>query len=490
MFNGYSNSTIGKYKVFKKDKYVGSLNYYGTEDKIYLDLNDFSKLMKARKDIYSVSMKINLSIGDKKLIISKNEVDYNGLEKIKISKPFIIRGSRYYVNLDIFTTYSFSKIFEKRFDIDPDKKMVFILDDINITSVKFFSYIEKTRITVYMSKPLNYDINLIGRNIILTVYGGVYIASKETIEINDSNVKNINILQEQNTIKVIIEVGEGFLNYEVFTLKDPDRIVVDVKGKSISIKERIDTDTITSEEITPSTQTTVIFPHKLKREGKKVVIIDPGHGGKDPGGKIIFGKSEKQINLEISRKLYELFSNDDRYNVIMTRDSDVFVPLYERSKIANDNKCDIFISIHSNAHKNKSEKGFEIYFLSEKATDPWAADVAEYENAAIEYEGGVFDYSGAALVLHSLARNEDINESSKLSAYITKEIAKNTPFNIRGIKQAAFYVLRWTYCPGVLVEVGFMTNKEDKKKLDDPKIQKKIAEAIYRGILEYDKQSK
>ena len=174
----------------------------------------------------------------------------------------------------------------------------------------------------------------------------------------------------------------------------------------------------------------------------------------------------------------------------MTRDSDVFVPLRKRSKIANDYGADLFISIHANASRHKNNQGFEIYFMSENASDPWAAEVADYENSVLRFEEKVEEPDAAALLLHSLARNEYMNEGSKLAGYVAKEFDKRTPFVNRGVKQAAFYVLRGTYAPGILVEMGFMTNRKDQTNMCKLSVRKKIADAIYRGILNYAKMKK
>ena len=177
------------------------------------------------------------------------------------------------------------------------------------------------------------------------------------------------------------------------------------------------------------------------------------------------------------------------FKVLMTRTSDSFVPLQERSNIANDFKADLFISIHANASRHKRQQGFEIYFMSENASDPWAAEVADYENSAMRFEDEENAPDPAALLLHSLARNEYMNEGSKLSGLVVKEFSKRTPFVNRGVKQAAFYVLRGTYAPGILVEMGFMTNRKDQTNLCKLSVRKKIADSIYRGIKEYAKMN-
>lgn len=478
-------SGVIKYKFFKKDSYRGSVTAYDLDGRVFFDLKDISRLFNAGTNIYSASGKIVFSLNGKKLVISKNSVSYNNIEEISFSKTFLIRGSNYFILSDIFTNSSFTKIFEIRCDIDHNNKNISLYDNINITSVKYFYYVEKSRIVIYLVKKLDYDINVVGRNLIVTVKNGSYILSKDYVNADDGVIKNASVLQERDSLKVIIELGPKYLNFEHKFEEDPYKIIIDVNSSKDEIPARIDG--------TEKSTVTVNLPDMIdtSKKEKYTIIIDPGHGGKDPGGKVIFGKPEKQINLEIGKKVYELFSKDERFDVKITRDNDEFVPLYERSRFANEARCDIFISIHSNSHpKKRTENGFEIYFLSEKATDPWASEVADYENASIMYEGGVFDYTGAALVLHSIARNEYINQGSLIAGYIAKFMGKMTPFQNRGIKQAVFYVLRGTYCPSVLVEVGFMTNKTDKKNLDNQVVQKKVANAIYNAVVEYVKKQR
>lgn len=223
----------------------------------------------------------------------------------------------------------------------------------------------------------------------------------------------------------------------------------------------------------------------LDPKARKKVIIDAGHGGKDPGGRRISGMKEKDINLAVAKELRKLLEKEGFFDVLMVRTSDVFVPLAARSEFANKHKADVFISIHANATRRSSEHGFEIYFMSENASDPMAAEVADYENSVLDLEDDSSRPDPAAMLLHSLARNEYLNEGSQLAAFITREFERHTPFKNRGVKQAAFYVLRGTYAPGVLLEMGFMTNPSDQKNLSSKSVQAKLARAIHNGLNKY-----
>jgi N-acetylmuramoyl-L-alanine amidase len=235
------------------------------------------------------------------------------------------------------------------------------------------------------------------------------------------------------------------------------------------------------EPVTPGLPDKAVIDPKARKK----VIIDAGHGGKDPGGRRISGMKEKDINLAVAKELQKLLEKEDLFEVLMVRTSDVFVPLAARSEFANRHKADVFISLHANATRRSTEHGFEIYFMSENASDPMAAEVADYENSVVDLEDESSRPDAAAMLLHSLARNEYLNEGSQLAAFVTREFEKHTPFKNRGVKQAAFYVLRGTYAPGILVEMGFMTNPRDQKNLSSRSVQAKVARAIHLGLGKY-----
>lgn len=236
-------------------------------------------------------------------------------------------------------------------------------------------------------------------------------------------------------------------------------------------------------------------PKDLKKETVLRVCIDAGHGGKDPGANYRGIAREKELNLIVAKELEKLLKRNKKIQIKMTRTNDTFIPLGTRAKIANDFKADIFVSIHANAAPNKKAKGFEVYFRSDKASDKEAAHTAALENEALNYEEkGVGNVTYADLLLNSLATNENINESSKLAARIRNSVSdksRSIGINVsteKSIKQANFYVLQGVKAPSVLVEMGYVTNKDDKKRLNNKKILQMMALSISNGILTYARQ--
>ncbi len=232
-------------------------------------------------------------------------------------------------------------------------------------------------------------------------------------------------------------------------------------------------------------------PHPLaiKAHKKMRIVVDPGHGGKDPGA--VRGKyREKDWNLAVGKELARLLGKGN-FEVKITRDSDVFIALSQRSKIANNFKADLFVSVHVNSTKNSQANGFQVYFRSEKATDKEAAATAELENEAMQYEEVHYNFVDA--LLQSMAKNEYINESSKLAGYVKNAVYNQPGIGIsvaqkNAIRQANFYVLKGVQSPAILVEMGFISSPKDRAKLSQSAVQKKMAQGIYNGIVNYAKQ--
>ena len=218
------------------------------------------------------------------------------------------------------------------------------------------------------------------------------------------------------------------------------------------------------------------------------LVLDPGHGGKDPGAIGTVGTLEKTVVLDIVERLKRKLE-EQGFEVLLTRSTDRYVPLSARSKFACEKKADLFISVHANASPNRSACGFETYFLSEAKSD-WERAVAARENAALEFElaDSSADVEDLELILTDLAQNEYLTESSELAAAIQETTFPHARIRNRGVRQANFYVLRCNYMPAVLVECGFLTNRSEEKLLRNPNHRERISEGIARGIAEFVKR--
>ncbi len=501
---GPATARVDQVTYQKNGVYSGKIGTYSLSGTTYLNASEAARLIGGKIYWYPVSGKLLMQIkGNKVVFFMKSDSVLINDEKVDFPNPLIVRGGKAFLALDFFISKHFADAFGFRLDYNSATGALAAQREVNITSVNFFSYQDKTRIVVYMEAPLEWQSSQKENNIYkVTIMGGV-IGGEEKLKIGDGVVRGVDVVQENKMASLVINPDENFGSVNVFKLTDPDRLVLDVSKQKTSIPQGIGSAPAQTVRVIPpsaefdlaaasaavaaSTGARVNIPDKMvvERSGRKKIVVDAGHGGKDPGGKKLFGYKEKELNLLVAKELYELLKGEEMFDVLLTRNSDEFVPLADRSKISNDFKADIFVSIHSNASRDRREKGFEIYFMSEKASDPGAAEVADYENSVVGLEDNGGQQDATAMLLHSMARNEYVNEGSRLAGLVGAEMEKRTPFNNRGVKQAAFYVLRGTYAPGILVEMGFMTNSHDQKNMNDKKVRTKIANSIYKGVMKY-----
>ena len=231
----------------------------------------------------------------------------------------------------------------------------------------------------------------------------------------------------------------------------------------------------------PKTPKPVADPSLAQQLGLsvKTIVIDPGHGGKDPGA-VSQTRQEKQIVLSLSKMLHDILVKKG-YNVRLTRKTDVFLPLRERTQFATSQKADLFISIHTNASTAREASGIETYYLA-LASDESARITAMRENAGAEYNMKELD----ALVGRILKESKS-TESRRLAQLIQAQLTSGKQVKNRGVKHAPFVVLIGTKVPAVLVEVGFISNPQEGKKLTTKAYQRQLATSIAKGIEQYIK---
>lgn len=220
-----------------------------------------------------------------------------------------------------------------------------------------------------------------------------------------------------------------------------------------------------------------------------VVVIDAGHGGKDEGASGKKKLKEKEINLSVALKLGALLEKEKNIKVLYTRKTDVFVPLDDRAQFANKNNANLFISIHTNSAENKAAHGTEVYSFSTTSSS-----VAMRENAVMEleenykkkYEGFDPNSSESYIQWNLVASDFGFSGQSKeLASSISKQLTKYSGLYNRGIHEAGFWVLKYSNMPGVLVEVGYVSNLEEEKFLRKDSSREKFATAIYKAVVNY-----
>jgi len=364
-----------------------------------------------------------------------------------------------------------------------------------VRDIRHWSTPSYTRVVIDLERPVKYKSHLLKKDPSLKKPRRLYLDLEKTyvgsdiessIPIKDGLLQRARAGQyKEDTVRVVLDINsiDGF---KAFHLHDPFRIVVDVRGfeKKASKKK-----SISKTQSRPPRKgirrvkrpdKTVSLARQLGLSVKRIVI-DPGHGGKDPGCYHKGGIREKNIVLDLAKKLAGKIEKKLGCEVFLTRTRDISMPLDERTAFANVKKADLFISLHVNAHKQRKIFGVETYFLN-MATDQRAVMVAARENATSEK-----NISDLQSILNDLMLNTKISESSKLAYQVQKGMMSNIRKRYRtnkslGVKQAPFYVLIGAEMPAILVEIGFITNPTERKRLMSEKYREMLADGIASGI--------
>jgi len=289
------------------------------------------------------------------------------------------------------------------------------------------------------------------------------------------------------TARVVLDLPTTQLTEKHFLLKPQSgqnwRFVLDLFDNAPSVLP------VATHPTTPS-KTTVgqkgLRPFTTPTKTQRIIVLDAGHGGQDPGAISRSGHYEKNITLNMARETRDLLQKAG-YKVVLTRDSDIFIPLRGRIKKAHDANADLFISIHADSAKNPSAKGLSIYTISERASDAEAAALAERENKADIILG--MDLSDvdplAGNVLLDLAKTDTMNKSAQYAKYVVREMKKTVQLVPNAHRMAGFVVLKSPNIPSVLVELGYLSNKTEDKNLQKQSYRRDLAEALVRAVNAY-----
>ena len=365
-----------------------------------------------------------------------------------------------------------------------------------VEDVRYWSGPDYTRIVIDTSGPVSFKRGYLPADIKRKLPERVFLDLKPAIKGNGINsrinmgsgsLKRVRVAQfRRDTVRVVFDFGTPGKT-KVFYLKEPFRVVADVFGKDYFERPS-----------RPSHSTTA------KKDGKKGnsislaqqlglcvkrIVVDAGHGGKDPGAIGPTGLKEKDVVLKIAKKVTSRLKKKLGCRVILTREQDRFLSLEQRTAIANAKKADLFVSIHANAAPNRKIRGVETFFLN-FALDEDAMRVAARENATVSRRIGELKN-----ILNDIMKNAKVDESSRLAGYIQKEVVgslrkKYTYVKNRGVKQAPFFVLIGARMPSILVEVSFISNRKEEKRLKNDSYLDRVAEGIVNGIESYMNDNK
>jgi len=393
----------------------------------------------------------------------------------------------------------------KPLDIKPTSQKKIFSGDTTITDLRFWSNPEYTRIVINADNERDYSHKLLKKDPgINKPFQRLYIDIEQSRlgrGVADHTQINDNLLNQAragqylpHTVRVVVDI-KSFENYKIFSLKDPFRIVIDVWGKGsnggfVSSSDKSITNSGKSKKSEKISRITTdnLRSSDIARQfalGVRKIVIDPGHGGADPGAPGYYKNVwEKDIVLKMAKKLAVILRDRLKCTVVLTRSTDKKLSLEERTAIANTKRADLFISLHCNAAKNRRLRGIETYILN-LATDDQAIAVAARENATSKKNISDLEY-----ILSDLMKHTKIEESTRLANMVQNSFIKGmqkkySSINNLGVKQAPFYVLLGARMPSILIETGFISNKTECKRLMSDSYQTAICNTITDGVEKY-----
>ena len=460
--------------INKKDNFVSDIQTLDRLQGTFISIIDISKIL-AKRDPYinSERKKMVLYIGDNRI-------------KVSSGSSYILVDEKVY-QMPIYPIWQDNDIFipaEYFFDIlkrttlpgisYDSRLMVLNLDilEFSITGVNITQKANGTILRINTKKifPEGSISSFFHEN------GWFYItiadALVDTTEIRRSDTRGViqRVAADQlgKTAQLAFQIRSKVESHELYQSRDQNEIVVSLRTPMDNSVSRI---------------------NKVKDRWKlDTIVLDAGHGGKDPGTLGRRGTKEKDIALDITKRVGLLLEKNTKLKVIYTRREDVFIPIWERTKIANEANGKMFLSIHLNGNPNKTAYGFETYLLRPGKTED-AIEVAHRENEVIKLEdrskNKYRDLSGENLIIATMAQSVYMKESEELAAMIQEEMGKKVKSKNRGVKQAGFHVLIDASMPNVLIEAGFLTNANEERNLRKSNYRQIIANSIYRAIVKF-----
>jgi len=440
----------------------------------FISINDFANLFNAHTYFNVQNKKVTVTLGEKSIQVSAFNPFFQ-IDNVIYQLPLATEYSdeKIYIPLSYFLEI-IEKTFPDQIVYNRDNDLLEILDPlygtaINISNIQVDEKANGTLIKINTTKNFEMsDLSLRARHrwLYLDLYGGKVDSSQLYTEFKNNIIARVVPSQLSNELaQLSFRLHDEIIEKHIF-LSNPKEILVSIKTKKDISKE---------------------IKQTLESEKRKWVIdkivIDPGHGGRDPGAVGPGGTREEHIVLSIAKYLKQLIEANTSIEVLMTRENDTFVELKRRSEFANQNEAKLFISIHANANNSRYVRGVSTYFLGPGRTDE-AREVAMLENSVIKYESGskYADLSGENYILSAMAQNVYNVESQDLAVMVQQEIIRESGLRDAGVRQGPFQVLVGASMPNIIVETAFISNPREEKLLRDKSFQKKLARGIFRSI--------
>ena len=341
--------------------------------------------------------------------------------------------------------------------------------------VNFWSAPDHTRVVIALEKPSPWvKKRLQGKQLEVIFKGRIKGRHKTTIKVNDSLIKHIRIFRDRNRVKAVLYLKRR-TSFKVFSLRRfrdrPFRIVIDVLKPA--------------EEIKRSMERRVEEGRMAKSHHKYVLVIDPGHGGSDPGAMGLFGLVEKDLVLDIARRTARYCNRSGNIRAFLTRTGDYYISLKKRVEIAHDYGADLFVSVHSNKAPSSKLSGVMAFTLSTRGVRTGLArmleDIENAEEVVSDIKLSRRDKGLSHKVL-KVAYDYSVTEGKRAASLITEYISYVSKMKNRGLRQASLKVLKNPGIPSLLLEIGFLSNYSDAQKLKSPYYRDRIAYGICEGV--------
>ena len=457
-----------------------TLSSWTSEGVVYVRAHDLASVLDARTWYSSEKRKLDIKLGGLRIRLSAfcsyvvvEELSPAGRDDRLLHLPVHVTFSDGHLGVPLESLVRrLDSILPGSIEYDANASLLTMdIQTANITGVRVVEKTNGTLIKVLTTREFASEEFQSWMNkgwLYLTVMGGRVDSARIAEGPVKGVVRRIVPIQKPESAELAFRLRGEVESPEMYQTTDPHEIVISLRKPARSMDPSV------RENLFRDSQRWLI----------DTVVLDAGHGGKDPGSIGPRGLKEKTLALDIVRRLGKLLTHHLDVRVVYTRDEDVFVPLKDRGRRANRDGGKLFISIHANFYRKKNTRGFEIYLLRPGKTAE-AIEVARRENSVIRLEESTAAYdslSGEGVILATLAQSAFMKESEDLASILEREMARRLTTESRGVRQAGFLVLVGASMPNVLVEVGYLSNPAEERLMMSRRFRQSVAEALYGGI--------
>jgi N-acetylmuramoyl-L-alanine amidase len=359
-------------------------------------------------------------------------------------------------------------------------------DKARLSAVRYLSSTSYTRVMMDLSREVRFETHRLKEDaakglpprIYIDIFGAqLAMDSKDPLKVDDGLLRQVRVGQfSQDVVRVVLDMN-SLRNHNAFLLSDPYRLVIDIQGQNASEPVAA---LARAKATVPATEGT-----KSPSAGIRKIVLDPGHGGRDPGAIGAGGIAEKDLVLSVARKLARKLRREMGIEVVLTRKDDSFVRLEDRTAIANAENADLFVSLHMNASPSGEARGLETYYL-DNTTDEASIRLASRENGTTRNK-----VTDLQFILSDMTQNMKLEDSITLAhrlqgSLVSTMTRKMADVRDLGVKKALFYVLVGAKMPSVLVEMFFITNKTEGRAMAQDNYQNAVVDSLYDGIQKYN----